>query len=167
MLTMKTTIISLLILLFSSGSFAQLKISEKCPEIDVNLLYGIVNQTILPSSDIAMIKHDLPCFTGLRNKDDSSKCGAAVFYKDKDIYFYTDRDYVEIGPAFKGKLSLPLMGAPRNGIFKWLGAPEIKEATWDAFKTSYGILILYYDKESKVNKIQFSSKTASTIQLCQ
>lgn len=164
---MKRMLISSLVLLFSSVSFAQLKTSTKCPEIDVDLLYGIINQTILPSSDIAMIKHDLPCFTGLQNKDDSSKCGAAVFYKDKDIYFYTDRDYVEIGPNFKGKLSLPLMGSPRGAIFKWLGAPQIKEANWEAFKTSYGILILYYDKENKVNKIQFSTKTAKTIQLCE
>ena len=39
------------------------------------------------------------------------KCGGGVFYKAQDIYFYTGRDYVEIGPKFKGKLSWPLMGA--------------------------------------------------------
>lgn len=164
---MKTFLTCSLLFLFSQISFAQLKTTQKCPEIDVDLLYGIVNQTILPSSDIALIEHDLPCFTGVQNKDDSSKCGAAVFYKDKDVYFYTDRDYVEIGPDFKGKLSIPLMGAPRNGVFKWLGAPQIKEANWEAFKTAYGILILYYNQDSKVNKIQFSTKNAKTIQLCE
>ena len=163
---MKKTIIFLFVILLSSSSFSQLKTTVKCPEINVDLLYGIVNGTILPTSNPALIKHDLPCYTGFEDKGTSSKC-AGVFYKDKDIYFYTERNYVEIGPDFKGKLSLPLMGAARDAIFKWLGAPQIKEANWEAFKTSYGIIILYYNKDNKVNKIQYSTKSTNTIQLCE
>jgi hypothetical protein len=59
------------------------------------------------------------------------------------------------------------MGAARGSLFKILGDPQIKQATWDAFKTSYGIIILYYDAENKVNKIQISTKSTSTIQLCE
>lgn len=164
---MKSMLFSFSFLFFSTVSFGQLKISQKCPDINVDLLYGVVNGTILPTSNIALIRHDLPCFTSTEDKGTTNKCGASVSYKDKDIYFYTDRNYVEIGPDFKGKLSLPIMGAPRDAMFKWLGAPEIKEATWEAFKTSYGILILYYNKENKVNKIQYSTKSANTIQLCE
>ncbi|MEO8853102.1 MAG: hypothetical protein ABI359_04940 [Ginsengibacter sp.] len=164
---MKSMFFSLSFFLFSTLSFCQLKTSEKCPDINVDLLYGVVNGTILPTSNIALIKHDLPCFTSTEDKGITNKCGASVSYKDKDICFYTDRNYVEIGPDFKGKLSIPLMGAARDAIFKYLGAPEIKEATWEAFKTSYGILILYYNKENKINKIQYSTKSASTIQLCE
>ena len=65
------------------------------------------------------------------------------------MYFYTDRDYVEIGPNFKGKLSVPLMGAARSSLFKIFGNPMIKDVKWDHFQTSYGILILYYDDASK------------------
>lgn len=152
-------------LLYSTAS-AQLKTTVKCPEIDVNLLKGIVNKTILPTSDPAFIRHDLPCATGL-DASATNKCGTVVFYKSKDIYFYTDRDYVEIGPAFKGRLSFPLMGAARSGLFKYLAAPQIKESNWEAYETSYGILIVYFNKQNRVNKIQFSTKTAQNIRLCE
>ncbi len=52
-------------------------------------------------------------------------------------------------------------------LFKWLGHAKIKDVNWDAFETAYGILILYYDKAGKVNKIQFSNQSAETIKLCQ
>ena len=81
--------------------------------------------------------------------------------------FYTTRNYVEIGPAFKGTLSIPLMGASRDGLFKWLGNPAIKDVNWDAFQTSYGILILNYNAAAKVNKIQFATESANNIKLCE
>ena len=121
----------------------------------------------MPTSTVGQIKLNLPCYTSFEDEGTSAKCGAGVFYKDKDVYFYTTRDYVEIGPAFKGTLSLPLMGAARSSLFKLLGTPEIKDVHWDAFQTAYGILILYYDKNSKVNKIQFSTQGASSIHLCE
>ncbi len=163
---MKTIIVSLVSLVLCTVATAQLKTTPKCPEFDIDILDGIVNKTILPTSTVGQIKLNLPCFTGFEEEGTSAKCGAGVFYKDKDVYFYTTRDYVEIGPAFKGNLSIPLMGAPRNGLFKWLGNPLIKDVSWDAFQTSYGILILYYNTETKVNKIQFSTLSANSIHLC-
>jgi hypothetical protein len=145
---------------------AQLKITPICPAFEVDLLDGIINKAIVPISTVGQIKLKFPCFTSFEEENTSAKCGGNVFYKDKDIYFYTTRNYIEIGPSFKGKLSLPLMGAPRNGLFKLLGKPQIKDVSWDAFQTAYGVLILYYSKASKVNKIQFSSRSASTIELC-
>jgi len=164
---MKTTFITLCILCFSVTLFAQLKTTVKCPVIEVDVLNGIINHSILPSSTVGEIKLHLPCFTSFEDESATAKCGGGVSYKKDDVYFFTSRDYVEIGPAFTGKLSLPLMGASRNNLFHWLGAPQIKEAHWEAFQTSYGILILYYDTADKINKIQFSSKTAQTIQLCE
>jgi len=146
---------------------AQLKTTPKCPSFDIDILHGIVNQVILPTSTVGQIKLNLPCFTSFEEEGTSAKCGAGVFYKDKDVYFYTTRDYIEIGPAFKGKLSIPLLGASRNSLFKWLGTPQIKDVTWDAFQTAYGVLILYYNNTSKVDKIQFSTQTANTIHLCE
>lgn len=145
---------------------AQLKTTKLCPAFTVELLDGKVNDLRVTDNN-AQIKTKLPCFTSEEAEGSSAKCGGGVFYKDRDIYFYTERDYVEIGPKFKGKLSLPLMGASRNSLFKWLGHPKIKDVTWDAFTTQYGILILYYTKANKVNKIQFSTKTTDTINLCE
>jgi len=163
---MKLVSLAFIAILYCSSASAQLKTTVKCPEIDVNLLKGIVNKTVLPTSDPALINHDIPCATAFNATSSSNKCGAGVFYKSKDIYFYTDRDYVEIGPAFKGRLSLPLMNASRSSLFKYLGAPQIRESNWEAYETSYGILIIYFNKQNRVNKIQFSTKTAKNIQLC-
>lgn len=164
---MKTIIAFCLSFILCTTVSAQLKTTPKCPDFDIDLLSGIINSSILPNSTVGQIKLKFPCFTSSEEEDASEKCSAGVFYKDKDVYFYTSRDYIEIGPAFKGKLSLPLMGASRDGLFKWLGSPQIKDVNWDAFQTSYGVLILYYNKAAKINKIQFSTQTANTIHLCE
>jgi hypothetical protein len=163
---MKTVIVFFSTLLFSFSALAQLKTTVKCPDFNIDILAGRINNIILPSSTIGQIKLNLPCFTSSQEEADTSNCGGKVFYKDNDVFFYTGRDYVEIGPAFKGKLSLPLMGASRNTLFQYLGAAQIKDITWDAFQTAYGVLILYYDKAEKVNKIRFSTQKATSIKLC-
>lgn len=164
---MKIIITTLSAFFLCAVTSAQLKTTPKCPPIEINILDGIVNGNILPTSTVEFIKNTLPCFTSFEEESTTAKCGGGVFYKDKDVYFYTSRDYIEIGPEFKGKLSVPLMGALRSGLFKWLGSPQIKDVSWDAFQTSYGILILYYNKESKINKIQFSTQSASSIKVCE
>jgi hypothetical protein len=164
---MKTIIVFFSSLFLCAVASAQLKTTIKCPDFNIDILDGIINKNILPNSTVGQIKLNLPCFTSFEEEGTTAKCGAGVFYKDKDVSFYTTRDYVEIGPAFKGKISIPLMGAPRSGLFKWLGTPQIKDVKWDAFQTSYGVLILYYNDASKVNKIQFSTQTASSIKLCE
>lgn len=166
-INMKTIIAFFFSLLVYTVASAQLKTTVKCPDITIDILDGLVNKTLLPTSTVGQIKLNLPCFTSFEEEGTSAKCGAGVFYKDKDVYFYTSRDYIEIGPHFKGTLSIPLMGAARNSLFKWLGIPQIKDVTWDAFQTAYGIIILYYNKDSKVDKIQFSTQGASTIHLCE
>ena len=127
---------------------------------------GKVNGLLL-NSTVSQIKKTLPCFTSAAEDTSTTKCGGGVFFKDKDLYFYTSRDYVEIGPNFKGKLSVPLMGSTRAGLFKWLGNPKIKDVNWDCFETSYGLLLTYYNKAGKVNKIQFTNQSAETIKLCE
>ncbi|MEP6594421.1 MAG: hypothetical protein ABJA71_00680 [Ginsengibacter sp.] len=166
-MNIKTLIVSLFCLFSSAVATAQLKTTPKCPDIVIDILDGVVNKTLLPTSTVGQIKLNLPCFTSFEEEGTSAKCGGGVFYKDKDVYFYTTRNYVEIGPAFKGTLTIPLLGAARDGLFKWLGNPSIKDVKWDAFQTSYGILILYYNAAAKVNKIQFSTKSASSIKLCE
>ncbi|MGB8195211.1 MAG: hypothetical protein WCF67_24960 [Chitinophagaceae bacterium] len=113
------------------------------------------------------VRNKFPCFSQTEDESNSAKCGGGVFYKDKDISFYTARDYVEIGPKFKGKLSIPLFGTKRNSLFRTLGNPKLKDANWDAYQTNYGLLILYYDAAGKVKLVKFSTQSAETIQLCE
>lgn len=153
---------TLVISLFSS---AQLKTTPLCPPVTVDLLDGNVNG-LSPKTDRTDIKATLPCFTEVVEKDSAGKC-IGVFYKDKDLYFYTDRKYIEIGEKFKGKITPALLGATRSSLFATLGYPKIKDISWDAFQTEYGTLILYYNKAGKINKIQFSSKSTDSIKLCE
>jgi hypothetical protein len=152
--------------LLINGAAAQLKTTTVCNPFLVDILDGKVNG-VDPRYTQAQIKQVFPCFTTQEPETATSKCGGFIFYRDKDIYFYTGRDYIEIGEKFKGKLSLPLMGAARNSLFKMLGHPKIKDVNWDAFQTQYGTLVLYYNKASRVNKIQFSTQSTETIKLCE
>lgn len=153
-------------IIMSGTIIAQLKTTTLCPVFVVNVLDGRVNE-LDPASTIGEIKSKLPCFSTAEEETSSAKCGGGVFYKDRDIDFFTGRDYIEIREKFKGKLSIPLMGASRNSLFKWLGHPKIKDVNWDAFQMSYGTLILYYNKTGKINKLQFSTKSTDALRLCE
>lgn len=162
---MKKCILSLLLVAMTMLASAQLTVKANCPVFEVDILDGKVNG-FKASATQDQVKSKFPCFTSVAEEKDSAKCGTNVSYKDRDLYFYTDRDYVEIGPKFKGKLSIPLMGAARSSLFKWLGNPRLKDTNWEAFPTNYGILVLTYNAANKVIKIQFSTQQASTLKLC-
>jgi hypothetical protein len=162
----KALLLASLFVALASVATAQLKVKTVCPDFYVDILDGKVNG-LKANAMIYDVRNKFPCFTQTEDESNSAKCGGGVFFKDKDIYFYTGRDYVEIGPKFKGKLSLPLLGAKRNSLFSKLGNPVLKDATWDAYQTSYGTLVLHYDAAGKVKLIQFSTQGTSTLSLCE
>lgn len=163
---MKHILCAMLLLGIAGAASAQLKQTVVCNTVTVDILNGKVNG-ISPDWTPGQIKQALPCATSEEAENNTTKCGGGVFYKDKDIYFYTGRDYIEIREKFKGKLSMPLMGAARTGLFKWLGNPSIKDVSWDAFQMAYGTLVLHYNKANKVNLIQFSKKSSNELSLCE
>ena len=162
---MKTTISILAAILCVHAVSAQLKTTAACPTFSVDLLEGTING-LNAKSTIGEVKTTFPCFTKAVEETSGFECGG-VFYKDRDISFFTERDYVEIGEKFKGKISQPFLGAARNSLFKWLGYPKVKDVNWDAFQTAYGILVLHYNKAGKINLIQFSKKSSETLSLCE
>jgi len=155
-----------LFLLVSLVSNAQLKAKVRCDDFTVDILTGKVND-LKADFTPEYIKSKFPCFTSAEREDTSSKCGGGVFYKDRDLLFFTGRDYIQIGDKFKGKISLPIMGASRNSFFKTLGNPKIKDDTWDAFQMQYGTLVLYYNKANKVIKIQISTLPTEALNICE
>lgn len=163
---MKTSFLLLLMLTFSFIGKAQLKAKEVCGSFMVDLLDGNING-IRPDFHPDRIKLKLPCFTSSENEGPQAKCGGTISYKDRDIYFYTQRDYVVIGSKFKGKLSLPLMGAKRSSLYKRFGHPKVKDTDWEAYQTQYGCMVLYFTKANIINKIIFSTKGTDALQLCQ
>jgi len=163
---MKRLLFFLLSILIVNAASAQLKTKVVCPAFEVDLLTGKVNGA-KPDWVYAQLKEKFPCYTKAEDEAPASKCGGGLFYTDKGITFFTARDYVELTPSFKGKLTPALFTAKRNSLFNTLGNPKMKDDTWDAYETSYGTLILYFDKAGKVTKIQFSTRTTENIQLCE
>jgi hypothetical protein len=163
---MKASFLLIAICFFSFFNLqAQLKQTTVCPPFEVDVLEGTVNRLFTYSS-LADVEQKFPCFTGVTPETNGSTCGG-VFFKDRDVSFFTERNYIEIGEHFKGKISLPLLGAARGSLFSTLGNPSIKDVTWDAYQTKYGILILYYNKANKINKLQMSNRNAATLKLCE
>lgn len=145
----------------------QLKGKTDCPEITVDILTGRVNG-IKPDVPFVEIKKLLSCYQfAAIEESDSAKCGGGIFFKDKDLYFYTRRDYIEVGEKFKGKLTVPLLGATRASMFGRFGNPKVKDRNWDAFQTQYGTLVIYYNAANKANKIQFSTLDTNLLSLCE
>ncbi|MEO5681554.1 MAG: hypothetical protein ABIQ88_02875 [Chitinophagaceae bacterium] len=144
----------------------QLVAKSKCDVFTVDILDGKVNG-LRPNARFDDIKAKLPCFTETAPEGNSTKCGGSIFYTDKDINFYTDRDYIEIKEKFKGVFTTPIMGAARSSLFKMLGNPKVKDDNWDAFQMSYGTLVLHYSKADKVNLVQFSTNGTDMLSLCE
>jgi len=152
-----------------SVGMGQLKAKVKCPDLYVDVLNGTVNE-IKPNYTQNEIKEKFPCFTSSEEESESAKCGGGVFFKDKDLYFYTRRKYIEVGPKFIGKTSLPLLGTKRGSLFTKLGNPKVKDDLWDAYEMQYGTLVLHYDVAGAAGKVkffQFSTIGTDQLQLCE
>ena len=145
---------------------SQLKATPVCPTFSIDVLEGVVNEKLDCSSTGGEVQKLFPCFTEVVEETNGNTCGG-VFYKTKDIYFYTERDYIEIREKFAGKLEPAIMGVSRTSLFKLLGNPKMKDATWEAYQTKYGTLVLYFDANSKINKLQITNKSTETLKLCE
>src|SRR5580698_10297474 len=119
---MKRILFVILTMSLASGVSAQLKAKVKCPDFYVDILNGTVNG-IKPNQTQTEIKEKFPCFTSAEDETADAKCGGGIYFKDKDLFFYTKRKYVEVGPKFIGKTSIPILGTKRNSLFSKLGNP--------------------------------------------
>jgi hypothetical protein len=166
---MKRVLFVILTMGLLSTAMGQLKAKSKCPDFYVDVLNGTVND-IKPNYTPNEIKEKFPCFTSAEDETSEAKCGGGIYFKDKDIFFYTKRDYIEIGPKFTGKTSILLLGTKRNSQFKSFGNPKIKDDLWDAFEMQYGTLVLHYDvsgPNGKVKFFQFSTFNTDQLNLCE
>ena len=151
------------------GATAQLKAKAKCPDFFVDILNGTVNG-IKPNQTQTEIKEAFPCFTSAVDETSDAKCGGGIYFKDKDLFFYTKRKYVEVGPKFIGKTSIPILGTKRNSLFSKLGNPKIADDLWDAYEMQYGTLVLHYDVAGAAGKVkffQFSTVGTDQLNLCE
>ena len=63
---------------------AQLVAKTRCDVITVDILDGKVNG-LKANARYTEIKDKLPCFTATEPEGSTAKCGASIFYKDKEI----------------------------------------------------------------------------------
>jgi hypothetical protein len=161
---MRTRVLILACMVLSHIAKAQLKSTPICPPITVDFLDGSVNK-MFPESPWGEIMQRLPCYSSAIEEPSATGC-AGVFFKGVGITFYTYRDYIEITPEFKGTMTLPLMGADRNNLFKWLGIPQTRDMSWEAYQMRHGTLVVFYDNANKINKLILTSKSAATLRLC-
>ena len=160
-------------LMFFTGlvtvGMGQLKAKVICPDFYVDILDGTVNG-LKPSNTQLEIKEKFPCFTSAEAESADSKCGGGIFFKTKDLYFYTRRKYVEVGPKFAGKTSLPILGTKRGTHFSKFGNPAVKDDLWEAYTMQYGCLVLHFDvagPNGKVKYFQFSTLGTDGLNLCE
>ena len=155
---------ALMLFVFTHSSHAQLKATPVCPTFSIDILDGSVNK-LYPKMGLGEIKTRFPCYTSIVEVPSDSAC-AGIFFKDKGLYFYTDRNYIEATENYKGNMIPALMGADRKSLFSTLGNPRIKDAGWEAYQMQYGTLVLYFSPAGKINKVQISNKSAETLKLC-
>jgi hypothetical protein len=113
---MKRILFVILIMSLASAVTAQLKAKSKCPDFYIDILNGTVNG-IKPNNTQNEIKDAFPCFTSSVDETSDAKCGGGIYFKDKDLSFFTKRSYVEVGAKFVGKTSFPLLGTKRGSLF--------------------------------------------------
>lgn len=162
---MKYAFLLLAMLSVSLITVAQLKTKPDCGVITVDVYKGWINEA-KPNADPEQIKAKLPCFTSADKEGNESGCGGGVYYDDKGICFYVQRDYVVITDAFKGKFTVPVLGAKSDDLFVRFGNPKVKDANWEAYQMAFGIMIVYYNMKGVINKVILSTKSTDEIDLC-
>ena len=162
---MKQFIVFALLLTCCVSLQAQLTVKADCGVLTVDVHKGWINQ-MKPNADPEQIKAQLTCFTSAEKEGNSSTCGGGVFYDNKGIRFYTQRDYIVITDKFKGKFTAPVLGMKKAAMFPKYGNPKLKDNNWEAYQMAYGIMIVYYNSASVVNKLIISTKTTDDISLC-
>jgi hypothetical protein len=155
-----------LLFLAAIKSPAQLKPSNACGSIVVDVYKGWINEA-KPNSDPEQIKAKLPCFTSFEKEGNESKCGGGVYYADKDFKFLIQRDYIVIGEKFKGALNLPLFGMKPDDLFVKLGNPKAKDANWEAYQMAYGTLLVFYNDKQVIHKVIISTVSTDALNLCE
>lgn len=162
---MKHFLVLLSFVVAGTMATAQLKTKPDCGLITVDVHKGWINE-VKPNDDPEQIKAKLPCFTSFEKEGNESGCGGGVYYDDKGICFYIQRDYVVITEAFKGKFTVPLFGAKSDDLFVKFGNPKVKDANWEAYQMAFGIMIVYYNMKGTINKVILSTKGVDAIDLC-
>lgn len=159
-------IILFLFFLFTGvNCFSQLKSSNACGTIMIDVYQGWINKA-RPNDHPEQIKAKLPCFTSFQEEGNQSPCGGGVYFENRDIRYMVQRDYIVIGDKCKDSFNLLLFGKKEKDLFADLGLPKLKDANWRAYQMAYGTLILFFNDKDVVNKVIITTRTTDDADLC-
>jgi hypothetical protein len=157
--------IFLILLIVCVNSFSQLKSSNACGTLMVDVYQGWINKA-RPNDHPEQIKAKLPCYTSFQEEGNQSTCGGGVYYENRDMRFMVQRDYVVIGDKCKDSFNLVLFGKNEKDLFSDLGLPKLKDANWRAYQMAYGTLILFFNDKQVVNKVIITTRSTDDADLC-
>jgi hypothetical protein len=147
-----------------------------CPPIIVDITTGTVT-TLKPAASFTQVKSRLPCFTGETKEGSVLNCGGGVFFGDRDLYFYTERDFIEIRKNFKGVfrkdgLELDIIGMEVKTFNILIGDEPSRTLSEDdtdnytgVWATSYGSLRVTF-VQGVVSQVAIHSQSPDKIRVC-
>jgi serine/threonine-protein kinase len=127
----------------------------------VDLAHGTVNG-LSPDASQEEIKEILPYFTGSTPETDEMNHGGGVFFTQREMYFYTRLDMIEIRRAFRGEVRPPVLGAMKWKAVELLGEPLATHDDAIYYSRRYGCVRLELDGDA-VKEIDISAKPCSDL----
>lgn len=165
---------TVLLLILPALSFAE-KDKILCDTLKADLDSGLVNK-LRPDALPDTLKKYFPCYSEEIAEGSESKCGAGLIYENLNFSIYTDQDYFEIRKGFIGEMNYQLFGHDEEYLQSVLGEPvrvtDVQEfdgapmQTVFFYKKSYGFLLIWFDADHKIFKLQMYSKDIDKIELC-
>ena len=148
-------------LVLSFNIQAQSTAEDEKNVIKVDIENGTISG-LKPSSSMADIKKSLPDFSGETEENQGINCDGGVFYLDKDLFFYTYRDFVEIRSNFDGKLSKDILNKNITEVTKILGTPDhqVKPSGDDE-----SIMVLYFKRDYGCLRLNYTIATGNVFQV--
>ena len=164
-LLMKTVLFLIATAVISLGIWrANQRHGTHCDDLAVDIANGTVGG-LSPEATPDEIKARFPCFTGTTSEGGGFNEGGGVFFKNHDMYFYTQRDYIEIRQDFTGVVPDNLLSKGTKQVRNLLGPPisseqssgiengAIVEQVTSTFQTPYGRLVVV-STPSRVRMVQ-------------
>lgn len=146
-----------------------------CDTLKADLDSGMVSK-MKPDAPVDSLKKYFPCYTEEVEEGTGSKCGGGLMFDRLNFSAYTEQDYFEFRKGFTGTINYQLFGHDEEYLQSVLGDPvrvtDVQEfdgapvQTVCFYKKNYGFLLIWFDTDQKIVKLQMYAKALDKIELC-
>lgn len=117
-----------------------------CNNMYVDLENGTLNG-LNGSESMDEVKTMFPCFTGeSEENEDGINCGGGIFFLDHDLFFYTQKDYINLRKNFLGETSSAILGVTATDAMNLFGEPNVTSTYVDDWLDETSIYMQYEKK---------------------